>query len=442
MSKAALVLFAIIMGTLYNQLLKVLFDIVSLPNIVTVLRDLLVFWLFIIGLGKKEFWNSQPLVLAYGFFLLFFVQYIFISILQGKLIAGLYYARIYFLPIMFFIGCNYVISRASYFRIEAILRWALRLNLLTILVSLSIYALVLTSEHLRTVFLGSDTLAAAWYLGGAGLSIIRMGLPFTSPNSLGTVLALNACLVLLLIVLHTRQKLPIRSLVILLILNIISLTLTFSRSAMLLFVIAALILLFTPGVANRRLFFRAAFLAFLVVAVGITSLYFANVATNGLLENWLLLNLNLSDPSLKGHSSSITNAFDKISEYYLYGYERGTVGPKAELFNKEFNNVENSFLAIIYDNGIFSSILFIFCYVVLILYGYKNRFQWGILIGFIVNLLILPIIFEPDVMSYFLFIFMLIGRINLKQAPKVSARRDSPTLLPLKFPQSHANLNQ
>lgn len=419
MSRTAVILFLVLACALWNQLCKVLFDVAGIPNLVAALKDILIIWLFTLAISYKGFWRSNRLVVVCALFVIFFLYYVAISALEGKSLAGLYYARLYCLPIIFFLGCSYVLSLTSEFGVRRMLTWFLRLNLITVVLSFVVYAAVLLNPSLRALLLGGDVLATAWYLGGAGQSIIRMGLPFASPNGLGSALALSACLLLVLVARNIRQKTPVKGLAALLVVNAIALSLTFSRSAILLFFVAALVLVFTPGVASHRLFGRAILIALLLLLAGIVSLYIVDQITEGMVERYVMLNLDFSDPSLTGHADSITDAIGRFDRYYLYGYERGTVGPKAELFTDvagNINNVENSLLVMIYDLGLFGFIAFVSCYAVLIYCGYKNRLQWGVLIGFLINMLFLPIIFELEVVMVFMFVYLLLGRVNLSHS--------------------------
>jgi len=125
-----------------------------------------------------------------------------------------------------------------------------------------------------------------------------------------------------------------------------------------------------PGVITQKRLIRIFVTILLGILVVIVSLMVVDFFSNGAIEKWLFLNTSLRDPSMQGHYSSIINALDNFDQYYLSGYPRGTVGPRAQLFTIDFYNVENSTLGIIFDMGLSCAVLFFVIYALLLKEGY------------------------------------------------------------------------
>lgn len=124
---------------------------------------------------------------------------------------------------------------------------------------------------------------------------------------------------------------------------------------------------------------------------------------------WLELNLSGNDPSMQGHLVSFQDAWEQLDQYYLHGFPKGTVGPKALSFTNKIHNVESSPLALVYDMGLPLSFLFMAGWVLILAEFYVTQAQWAVLFGFIVCTQFLPYVFEADSQIYFLFIYVLVG---------------------------------
>lgn len=261
-----------------------------------------------------------------------------------------------------------------------------------------------------------------------------MGLPASGPNTLGLLFALNAFLFSsLLFMKKTKGSDAIASTTAVflgMVVALIGLMLTFSRSSMLMLILALPLFMLLPGVLTFSRFFRfssvVAVMSVVAVLVGIA----ADMASDGYVIRWIELNTSLKDPSMLGHFRSITEAIDKFYEYALWGYPRGTVGPKAALFTGTVNNVENSLLAVVYDMGLILGAVFIIATALLYSFGYTNRVQLVLLIAFIAPCMLLPYVFEPDILIYFIFIYLLLGQFHQPIKQNV----------PLKTPRTQSHL--
>jgi len=138
---------------------------------------------------------------------------------------------------------------------------------------------------------------------------------------------------------------------------------------------------------------------------------FVDETSDGFVTRWIVLNTSFSDPSMLGHFRSIADAMDKLHEYILWGYPKGTVGPKAAIFTGLTNSVENSFLAVLYDMGLPIGVTYSIAVVTLLATGYHNRYQLVLLASFLPPFFLLPYVFEIDVQIYFAFVFLAVGSI-------------------------------
>jgi hypothetical protein len=135
-----------------------------------------------------------------------------------------------------------------------------------------------------------------------------------------------------------------------------------------------------------------------------------NYESNGAVSTWINLNLSLEDPSLHGHADSIFDAFRNMDKYFLTGFPKGTVSAKSLLFTKDIINVENSFLAVMYDAGLIGFILLMMTYIFLVRRAIININQASFLIAFVIVLQFLPHIFETEIIMYSIFIFALLSK--------------------------------
>ncbi|MDR2924688.1 MAG: hypothetical protein LBU76_01830 [Azoarcus sp.] len=146
-----------------------------------------------------------------------------------------------------------------------------------------------------------------------------------------------------------------------------------------------------------------------VIMFGILALsflvYFIDDYSGGKISHWISLNLSGEDPSMVGHGNSFVQVWEVLDEYYLYGYPRGSVGPKALVQEADLKNVENGMLSIFYDMGIPLGIAFIVFSSLLLGCMYRHPSQIAVLVGFAVPAMFLPYVFSPDIIIFFLFIY-------------------------------------
>lgn len=420
MSKARLVLVFLVAITLLGSLLKNVSGMVGIPNLTPVLRDPLLLGFAAYGVGKLDFYQSKVWPLWLAATLGFVVPYIFIAMMEDRATVGLYYVRLYLLPFLYFVGAWGVLQHTE--RSDsprAMLRLFLYWNNLLFLAAAVLYALLQTIPSLRTQLFGPDLLPSAWYISGG--TWMRMGLPLSGPNTLGLVFALNAYVALSLLITQKSllQQLQISTgkLLFTATLAIAGLLLTFSRSSMLLLVVAMPLLLLLPGVMTFSRLLKIVGAAWVMLALLVVLLLAIDEVSNGFVTRWLVLNTKFNDPSMVGHVRSITDAFDKLYEYVLWGYPKGTVGPKSILFTGITNNVENSFLAVVYDMGLPCALIYGVAVASLFAICYRHRLQAILLVGFFPPCFLLPYVFEADALIYFAYVYLLLAVLLARPSP-------------------------
>ncbi|MFZ2857599.1 O-antigen ligase family protein [Acidovorax sp.] len=408
-------LHGIVVISIFGSFIKTLVEIVGVGNFIPVLRDVLIFGLSIYGLLNLK--KSTATRVSSGMLaaLVFVILYLAVAVVTNEIIAGIYYLRIYLIPFLFYVGALGIFdSRKNTNKYRVYLKFIINFNFLLFFASLAIYIFLELNPQFRIVFFGTDFLPSAWFISGG--TWMRMGLPATGPNTLGIIFSFNA---FLFITTHlTKQKfsknLSISNKLLLfsIFTSLLGLMLTFSRSSMLLLLVSVPILITSRGVMTSKLFKKYSFISFCMAILLLSIIFFVDEWSDGYLSVWFTLNTKFSDPSIVGHFSSIDSAVNNLNEYLLWGYPKGTVGPKAEIFHGVLHNVENTFLSVLYDMGIFAGLLYFATVILFYASGFKNKFQLFLVVGFLPPLFLLPYVFEIDVLIYFSYIYIYLGLIG------------------------------
>ncbi len=434
MSKSRLLVIALVLLTLFSSFIKTLFGTVGLPNVMPALRDPLLVGMAFYGVGQLDFFTSRKWTLLLGTTFGFVVPYLFVAMLEDRAIVGFYYIRIYLLPFLFFIGTLGIFNSTERSDLpRGFLRFFIHWNNLLFAIAAAAYALLQTVPSIRTTLFGPDLLPSAWYISGG--TWMRMGLPLSGPNTLGLVFALNAFLFLGILLtqktLLLRLHINPRTILFSALLAVAGLLLSFSRSSLLLLFVAIPLFMLTPGVMTFTKFLKVTFGGLCMLGLLLVLALVVDEASNGFITRWVVLNTSLSDPSMVGHFRSIADAMDKLHEYMLWGYPKGTVGPKAIMFTGIANNVENSFLAVIYDMGLFLGAIYGLAVAALFATGYRNRLQLILLVSFFPPCFLLPYVFEADALIYLAFVYLALGALLSDHAEqKTTAPRRSYALHP------------
>ncbi|WP_347987299.1 O-antigen ligase family protein [Methylomonas sp. AM2-LC] len=407
-----LILVVLVLGSL-SAFIKNFCTLVGLPNILIVIRDPLLIATTLYGISKLNFFSSIKWGILISILCLFNIGYLLVAMYENKIYAGLYYQRSYMQPFLFFIGAYGVMQSQNKINLaKYLVKFMAWWNFLLFLCAIVIF-LVLKNfpQYQHTFFAGEsgDLLSSTWYISG-GLWM-RMGLPASGPNTLGLIFSLNIVVFSVLLIKHTKlyvHGVSNRILVTSLVIAIIGLILTFSRSSLLLVLFVLPILVFSGDIKSEKLLkilLTFLLIAVLSVVVGIV----ADTYSGGFIYRWIELNLSGKDPSMNGHMDSILYAINHFNEYVYFGYPRGTVGPKSIIFTGVFNHVENCFFGILMDMGVFIALLYILSVIMLFLIGYKTKEQIVLLLGFMLPCTLLPYVFEHELIIYFYFIYLTIG---------------------------------
>jgi hypothetical protein len=403
------------------------------PNWVPMVRDPLLIALAVFGISKLPIFSQT----VWRWFLLalltFVVSYIGVSMAQDRAIMGLYYLRVYFLPFLFTLGFLGLLQHLANRRAgPALIRFTMWTHFLLFVVAVVLYVLLLELPAWRPRLFGSDLLPTAWYISGG--SFMRMGLPAAGPNNLGLIFAANGIFFMAMRLCWPPSKQSGRpsnfALTVATAVCLLGIIMTFSRSSLLMLLLGALMLLLLPGVLTFARLFRVLRVLLIFLTLLLMFGMGFDIYSDGYITRWLELNFSGKDPSAIGHQRSIQLALQNWADYVLVGYPRGTVGPKAQLFTGNFMNVESGFLGLIYDMGLFNGVPYAVAVGTLLAAGFRHRAQLALLFAFAAPMALLPYIFEPDVLTYFLFIYCLMGYVlpPIGARPmRLSAASDSPT---------------
>lgn len=430
MYKAALLLCFIAFIYIISGFFKTILDLVGLPNIIPVTRDLILFSLSFISIYRSNIFKEKYFFIPILFVLLILVLNILIAVFDSRIYAGFYYSRIYLIPLFFSVASFGLIIPLSRDEIFRLVRFIYICGALLIFSAVAIFLAVEYDPFLK-VYLMSGMggmvgmqglggvsgdqikLATAWYI--AGSSWMRMGIPATSPNSLGLITALFVLFLLIIQFSGRAKEVGGKYFKFVLCISISVLLLTFSRSSWL----ACLTGLFLVAFSFRDNLFHRSYLRPMAIAGFIFSAAFILVITliaidiynDGSVGIWINLGLTGKDPSIIGHLDSFVEAWYLLDQYIYIGFPRGSVGPKAILFGGRIFNAENSIIGIFFDMGIPIGLALIVA-IGLILRGlWQDHFQLSILIPFLVAAQFLPYSFESDVIVFFLMIYVVTGRL-------------------------------
>jgi hypothetical protein len=394
-----------------GQFSKTLLRLANVPNIIPLIRDGVTFGLAFYGLSRINLFESKRII--WGIFLMIVVFYIYgiTAFFQDQHFAGLYYIRLYALPVLFLLSVYGVIGSMDSKAITHSVRIVLLFNILLVIFAIVLYVLIQNDMSYARSLIGEGGIPTAWYISGG--TLMRMGLPATGPNSLGLVVGLNILLITHLILSRSSDVYSKFKLGIMLVISFIALIMTFSRSSWLMVMVGVigLFALNKNRVNNKSASGLLVALSFSVIA-GLAGLIVLDSFNNGFVMRWVELNTNMTDPSMQGHFRTLQEAWFNLPEYILNGYPRGTVGPKAIFFSLDVNLVENSVIGILYDMGLPLAILFFLAYSLLLSKIAPHRTQAILIIAFFVCSQFLPYFFEPDALIYFFFVLVLLGGLD------------------------------
>lgn len=400
------IVFSVVVLAVLGQLIKTLSVLAGISNPLPTIRDLALIGAAFLGLIAGDTFKSVKLLVGVVVLLITLFLYLLIAFWEGSPVQGLYFARIYILPVLFVAAMHGAMQNMTVGTASRIFQLVLFFGFSLVISAIGIYIASLIDPKILTSLMGDGELASAWYISGG--TWMRMGLPATGPNSLGLILSLNIMLLVALME-NGLQKKNFWA-ISFLVLGVIGLLLTFSRSSWLMLMTGLFFVYVNRNAlgAIKGMFWLAVG-GLILAAIALSILSATDPKSFDQIQVWLELNLSGRDPSMQGHLQTFHDAWDDLEHYYLHGYPKGTVGPKAAMFTSDVNNIENSVLGLIYDMGLPLSILFMIGWAVLMAQLYVDRSQLAILLGFFVCSQFLPYVFEADIMIYLVFIYALVG---------------------------------
>jgi hypothetical protein len=398
-----------------SQFFKVLLEMGGLPNLVPPTRDFLLLVLAVIGTMRTNIFKARGFYIAVLLYFLVIVIDIGIGAFTSRHFEGLYFARLYFLPLVSAVAARGLIMEASAQEIRGLVRLCYWCGVAIIAAAFGVYVLVEFNPKLLYALMGGvegQALATAWYIAGG--TWVRMGLPATSPNALGLILAFYMLLLMACLADGRHLQLGKISKFLVLALATLAMAMTFSRSSWLALFLGLAVTFFLYRtewkiISASNVMKMLGGLSVLSVVV-VCGLIYADYYSNGLISEWLSLNKSGTDPSMVGHGDSFVDAIESLDEYFWFGYPKGTVSARALLFGMTMNNVENSIFGVFFVMGVPLGLVFL-ALVVYLMHGmWVHKIQWGVLATFILPAMLLPYIFEPDMVGLFITLSVLLGR--------------------------------
>lgn len=381
-----LFVFFLIFGALLNNLGK----IISLPNLFTFIRVSILILIFFVT--KKKVLDSKVISFFYLTVTMFIVFYLLISIFQGKLGHGLYFIRIYIEVFLVFYLAQYL---KYYIDLNKFIRIILIIGALSSFVSIFSLYLFYSKSNLLNLFHASKEINFNWFLG-IGKYIYRAGFPIGGPNQLGLF---YSTLIILTINYPNISKSKIIFFLSIFFLGLIS---TFSKSAF-------LVLIIYLCIVNFRKFYNLIKLIPILVITMIILVKLDGEFIEGRFIEYAENLFNNEDGSTDGHYESIINAVNNFKEYFFIGYEKGTVGPRGQLFTDNYKNVESSFFIILYDMGLLVAFVYLNSLSFLLISSFSNKNQLFFLIAIFPIYFFLPIIHSIEITSFVFLIYVVLG---------------------------------
>ena len=368
-----------------GYLLNELFKRYSLPPIFTILR-LFILLVILLRCMQGYFRLSNNVKFILCTILIMSAYFVGISIIDGELILGLISLRTYIEPFFVYILVAFYINNVGITnRLVAIY---INTILFTAIISLIFYSIYYIGylEYFVSEY-------STCFLPGM---IFRSFLPIGDPNALGLLLSCGIMVVYLSDI--ARKK-------IIQITLLLSLLLTFSKSAIL-----ALLFFFALSIFTKvKNMIKISFIVGGILGGGYIILkhYFYESP----LYSYLLNLFAGEDPSSNGHLYSYLEAIEKIHEYFLFGYPTGTVGSR---MTDMAYNVESSFFILLYDKGIIFFVMYISIVFMLLINVARNSAVIRYILSIILGLFFLPTIQFVECLSLIAISPLLISKSTYK----------------------------
>jgi O-Antigen ligase len=407
--------FATVAMTFCNTLL----GLIGVPKLLAPVREVVVLVLFAIAFKRSDIFKDRYFFVVVLIYLFLLVSNIIIAALESKHFAGLYYSRIYLMSAVVAVTVHGLLLRIPEEELPGMVRLVFRSGLVIIFTAFLVFIWLEIDPPMLFTLMGQTgndgkDISAAWRIAGGG-AWLRLGLPAISPNALALMVVFYMLFMVPVLMEKRYIHFGMGAKITLFSAALISLVMTFSRSSWIALALGIGIVFFVCRhewkIANARSAFKIFATLMLIFFMMVVIVIVADIYSGGYIGRWIDLTQSGSDPSMVGHGQTFVDAIDHIQEYFWLGYPKGTVGARAIFFGNEMYNAENSFIVIFYEMGVPLGVLFWILVAAMLRGLWIHKIQWGFLAAFMVSNMLLPYVFEPDVIALFLMLSVLMGRV-------------------------------
>lgn len=364
-----------------------------------VLRDIVIISLLILCIknndGKIYLDNISKIIFANIFILLIFAIFSY-AINDYSGIFNIF--RTYVIPMLIFFPCSMIKFNAESYKN---MNKALIIEMIIIGIYGVFQAFALGDSFL--VKLGYDSInghlsSSAFYLYAFGWFQRSVG-TFVSPNQFGLVLSIMFCLLL-----YSNIDYKFKHKKILIILYIVSIIATFSRSSILGLLIVIICGYFKnyKKIKITKKVLLSSLIVFLIAIV--IYIYIDSKYLNGLFTKMFSTAfgsvVNKTDASSAAHLKDLYKPLSVVFNSPFWGLGFGNNGPLALGYSEDALAVESSFYLMMYEEGIFFGMLFFMPYILVVINTFKNKQNNYVVPCMVCILILFTYIFLPNCQSF------------------------------------------
>jgi hypothetical protein len=411
-----LTFFAVVMNFIHG-----LMAMVGIPKALSPVREVALVVLLLIALKRSDVFKSRAFFITVLLYVFLLIVNIGLAAVQDRHMAGLYYTRNYMHLAICMITVQGLIAKASPDQLAGLIRMVFWSGLAIIASAFVIFVWIEIDPQLLYTIMGTNTtgtgtsgqdVLSAWRIAGGAW--LRMGMPTISPNALGLFIVFYLLFMIPVIIEGRYFKLSTSTKMLMFSLTLIALVMTFSRSGWVALLLGLGVMLCVCGqqwgIATVNGLFKLLGVLLAVLMFFAVSVLAVDMYSDGLISGWFNLTSKGADPSMEGHAQTFVDAIEFVDRYFWRGYPKGTVGGHALLFGTEMHNAENSFISIFYEMGVPLGLVFWVLMAFMLRGLWIHRVQWAMLSAFTFSNMVLPYVFEPDVIALFLILMVLSGR--------------------------------
>jgi hypothetical protein len=374
-------LFFVVFGAVLNNIINSF----GLPNLFTALRTVLLILIFFF---TQKSLKGRNIALFTVYFILFVVFYMSVAIFQGKIVMGLYFLRLYAEPILVLFLARLFLDKIDTSIIKTIRLLAIA-SVITSLISLVSFYLKLPVIN---YFHGNAEINHHWFLLGG--IIYRTGFPIGGPNQLGLLFTSFIIINAIHPIKDKRRNIYYNGFL------LIGLLFTFSKSA----ILALVVFLILHSISYNSMLKLIPRVLVSLIFLSVIIYLLDQSVFQGSFANYLINFARNEDPSTAGHFDSLVNAVHSFEEYFLYGYEKGTVGSRAKQFTADYKNVESSVFILLFDMGLVVVIPYLIAVGSLFMSDGIYKKQLCYLTAILIPFLVLPLIHSLEICAVLFFL--------------------------------------